>query len=184
MCSGAVTLPVSARLSCSPYCRAASMGPGMIAPGSPRRQHQVPLRFPSAMRSLRNTLGPCRSVKGEGHMKRALMNEESVRALTVFIEAFAVIGGNTIRDLFRRPRRSRNARKSPSTAVNFRDRRLRVFRLGALHVLRGLRIETDDIARFYELRHQDFDAIVEFGWLEGIILLLVNREGGVGDSDF
>jgi hypothetical protein len=123
-------------------------------------------------------------VKGEGHLKRALINEESVRARTVFIEAFAVIGGNTIRDLFRRPRRSRNARKSPSTAVNFRDRRLRVFRLGALHVLRGLRIETDDIARFYELRYQDFDAIVEFGWLEGIILLLVNREGGVGDSDF
>jgi len=48
---------------------------------------------------------------------------------------------------------------------------LRVFRFGAFHVLRGLRIETDDIARLYELGHQDFDAIVELGRLEGIILL-------------
>jgi len=55
-----------------------------------------------------------------------------------------------------------------------------VFRLGALDVLRGLRIETDDIARFYELGHQDFNAIVELGWLEGIVLLysvLPSRSG-------
>jgi len=46
-----------------------------------------------------------------------------------------------------------------------------VFRFGALHILRGLRIETDNIARFYELGHQDFDAIGELCRLEGIILL-------------
>ena len=42
---------------------------------------------------LRNTFGPCRPMKDEGHTKRALIDEESVRALTVFIEAFTVIGG-------------------------------------------------------------------------------------------
>src|SRR6266849_3217567 len=42
---------------------------------------------------LRNMFGPCRPVKDEGHMKRALINEIAVCALTVFVEALAVIGG-------------------------------------------------------------------------------------------
>src|SRR5258708_6949710 len=62
---------------------------------------------------LRDRLGPCGRVKDGGHTRRALKNEECVRALPVVIEAFTVMGGNHDQRLVQRAAALEKTQKPP-----------------------------------------------------------------------